>query len=190
VTYGDGFGVQWQVGYKTLGGGWSDLLDSGYDADINLFYNHRKLRLGVGGNFASFDLQEPLQDESMSSVEAHGFLGYHFLRGPFQPYVQGRVTWVRLRPEGHDFASPVDPDDESPEQLPEEGENVGERRSGFGLGGVAGFEYRISYGVGLEAMVSYDRFGTQDVDLTEFGFEDVFSEGTIWGFRAGINWYP
>ena len=99
-------------------------------------------------------------------------------------------AWVRLRPEGHDFvdSEPSAPDDE--EEPPEEGENTAERRSGFGAGVAAGFEYRISYGVGLEALVSLDRFSTEELDLTEFGAADVFSTGTKWGFRVGINWYP
>jgi hypothetical protein len=194
LVYPDGWGIQWQVGHKQLGGDWGELMDGGYDADINFFYNLKKFRIGAGGNFASFDLVEPLQDESLSSVELHAFFQYRFLRGPFQPWIEGRGTWVRFRPEGHEFeAVEPEPEGDEPTQLPEEpeeGENTAERRSGFGAGVAAGFEYRISYGVGLEALVSLDRFSTQDVDLTEFGASDVFSSGTKWGFRVGINWYP
>lgn len=185
----DGWGFQWQVGYKQMGGGWSDLLDSGVDADINIFYNLKKFRIGAGGNFVSFDVKPPLEDESVSSVEMHAFFSYHFTRGSLQPFVQGRGTWTRLRPEGHDFG--VEP--EEPVQLPEdveEGENTEPRRSGFGFGLAAGLEWRISWAIGLELVGSYDRFSTEDVDLTEFGFQQVFNNGDKWGARVGINWYP
>ncbi len=184
--WGNGFGFQWQIGGKTVGGGYAELLTGGVDADINIFYDYNKLRIGGGGNFISFNVVEPFEDESISSVELHAFVGYHFLRGPFQPYVQGRFTFVRLRPEGHDFAI-EDPD--APED-PEEGENVSDRRSGFGGGLVGGFEYRVSRRVGLEANASIDRWSTDEVDLTEEGIEGVFTSGTKWGFRVGINWYP
>ncbi len=189
LVYPDGWGFQGEVGHKQLGGDWGELLGGGFDADINIFYNLKKFRIGAGGNFASFDLVEPLQDESLSSVELHAFFQYRFLRGPFQPWLEGRGTWVRLRPEGDEFddSEPSAPDDE---EEPEEGENTAERRSGFGAGVAAGFEYRISYAVGLEALVSIDRFSTDDLDLTEFGAPDVISTGTKWGFRVGINWYP
>ena len=178
--WGNGFGFQWQIGYKQVGGDYATLISDGIDADINIFYDLDNLRIGAGGNFISFDVQEPLEGEGISSVELHAFVGYHFLRGPFQPYVQGRGTFTRLRPEGKAFQVEL-PD--------EEGENTSPRRSGFGFSGVAGAEYRASRTVGFEALVSFDRFSTEDIDLREFGF-DVVSNGTKWGVRVGINWYP
>ncbi len=188
-TWGNGFGFQWQIGYKSVGGGYGDLLTDGIDADINIFYNHNKLRIGGGGNFVSLNVVEPLQDESVSSVELHAFLGYHFLRGNFQPYVQGRFNFVRMRPEGHDF----DFDPEAPPEDPEEGENLADRRAGFGGGLVAGFEYRLSRKIGLEANASIDAFATEEVDLAEIeepSLQGTFTDGNRWGFRVGINWYP
>ena len=183
VPWGNGFGFQWQIGYKQAGGGYADLINDGIDADINIFYDLDKLRIGAGGNFVSFDVQEPFEEEGISSVELHAFVGYHFLRGPFQPYVQGRGTWTRFGKEGHTFSiEPPDPEDP-------EGENPAERRSGFGFGVVAGAEYRVWRTVGFEANVSYDRFSTDDLDLSDFGFA-VVSDGTKWGVRVGINWYP
>lgn len=181
----DEWGFQWQIGHKWLGGGWSDFLDKGWDADINIFRDVRKFRFGAGGNFASLDLQPPFQQFSISSVELHAFASYHFLGGPFQPYVQARGTWVRFRVEGREFEPEFDPDNP-----PEEGDNTAERRSGFGFGGVAGAEYRVTRAIGFEALASVDYFGTQDVDLTPIGIENVVSDGTKWGFRVGINWYP
>ena len=189
TIYPDGWGFQWQLGISQTSGGWADAVDAGVDADINIFYNLRNFRIGGGGNFVSYDLVEPIPDifESIASVELHGFFGYHFLRGPVQPYIQGKGTWVRLRPEGY---HPVFVPPEEGEEEEEEGENTAPKRDGFGFGIVGGVEWRITYSVGLEAMLNWHSFSVNEVDLTPLGIPSTFDSGSNWGGRVGINWYP
>ncbi|NIP98892.1 MAG: hypothetical protein GWO24_38060, partial [Akkermansiaceae bacterium] len=57
----------------------------------------------------------------------------------------------------------------------------------------AGFEYRLSRKIGLEANASIDGFATGEVDLDEIeepSLQGTFTDGNRWGFRVGINWYP
>jgi hypothetical protein len=115
----------------------------------------------------SYNLEPPLEEESISNVSLHASFGYVFLTGRVRPYLQLRGVYQRLRPEGEAFHPDPPPPGEEPEE--EEGENPAPRRNGTG-GVLAG---------GVEIVLT----------RTEFG-GPVISKGQSWGIRLGITWYP
>ncbi len=176
-----GWGFDLKMGYSVLGGEWGDVMDDGVDAEMNVFYGMETLRLGGGLNLVSYGLLDPSEDvESASQVGVHFSVAYPFPRWRrLQPYVEARLTWDRLRPEGHEEGFPP------PE---EEGENTGPQASGFGGTGVAGVFVGITEG--LYADFS-GRFGSFKTSISQLDYLDApeVASATRWGLRAGLIWY-
>ena len=121
-----GFSFSVAMGYTGVSGDWGTILKDGIDADINISYLWRHMRFGAGAYYVSYNLESPLEEESISNVSLHASFGYVFLLGRVRPYLQLRGVYQRLRAEGHHF----DPEPTPPEEGEEEGENPAPRRNG------------------------------------------------------------
>jgi hypothetical protein len=185
LTAQTGFSFSVAMGYTGVSGDWGNILKDGIDADINISYLYRHLRFGAGAYYASYNLEPPLEEESVSNVSLHASFGYVFLLGRVRPYLALRGTYTRLRPEGHGFSEEPPPE----EGDPDEGENPAPRRSGTGGVLVGGVEIVLTKNITLDPNAWYGSFRTDDLDLTEFG-GPVISKGQSWGIRLGITWYP
>lgn len=176
-----GFGFDFKMGYSALGGEWGDVLDDGVEAEMNLFYGMERVRVGGGVNLVSYGLLDPTDDvDSASQVGLHVGVAYPFPRWRrLQPYVEARLTWDRLRPEGHEEGFPP------PE---EEGENTGPQASGFGGTAVAGVFVGITERLFAEFSGRYGSFKTSISNLDYLDAPEVAS-ATRWGLRAGLVWY-
>lgn len=176
-----GWGFDLKMGYSQLGGEWAEVMDDGVDAELNVFYGLEKLRLGGGINLVSYGLLDPTEDvESASQVGLHFAVGYPFPAWRrIQPYVEARLTWDRLRPEGHDEGFPP------PE---EEGENTGPQASGFGGTAVAGVFVGITERLFADFSGRFGGFKTSISELDYLGAPEVAS-ASRWGIRAGLVWY-
>jgi hypothetical protein len=180
-----GFSFSVALGYTGVSGDWGTILKDGIDADINISYLWRHLRFGAGAYYVSYNLESPLEDESISNVSLHASFGYVFLTGPVRPYVALRGSYTRLRPEGHHFS-----EEPPPEEGEEgEGENPAPRRDGTGGTLVGGVEIVLTRNFTLDPNVWYGVTSTEELDLTEFG-GPVITDGRSWGIRLGITWYP
>lgn len=183
-----GFSFSVAMGYTGVSGDWGAILKDGIDADINISYLWRHLRFGAGAYYVSYNLEPPLEGESISNVSLHGSFSYVFLTtGRVRPYLQLRGVYQRLRPEGEAFHPDPPPPGEEPEE--EEGENPAPRRNGTGGVLAGGVEIVLTPNITLDPNVWYSVTQTEDLDLTEFG-GPVISEGRSWGIRLGITWYP
>jgi hypothetical protein len=176
-----GWGFDLKMGYSQLGGEWAEVMDDGVDAELNVFYGLEKLRLGGGINLVSYGLLDPTEDvESASQVGLHLAVGYPFPAWRrIQPYVEARLTWDRLRPEGHEEGFPP------PE---EEGENTGPQASGFGGTAVAGVFVGITERLFADFSGRFGGFKTSISQLDYLEAPDVAS-ASRWGIRAGLVWY-
>ena len=96
-----------------------------------------------------------------------------------QPYVEARLTWDRLRPEGHEEGFPP------PE---EEGENTGPQASGFGGTAVAGVFVGITERLFADFSGRFGGFKTSISQLDYLDAPDVAS-ASRWGIRAGLVWF-
>jgi hypothetical protein len=180
-----GFSFSVAMGYTGVSGDWGTILKDGIDADINISYLWRHMRFGAGAYYVSYNLESPLEEESISNVSLHASFGYVFLLGRVRPYLQLRGVYQRLRAEGHHF----DPEPTPPEEGEEEGENPAPRRNGTGGTLVGGVEIVLTRNITLDPNAWYSVSQTEDLDLTEFG-GPVISKGQSWGIRLGITWYP
>ena len=180
-----GFSFSVAMGYTAMNGDWGTILKDGIDADINISYLWNHLKFGAGAYYASYNLEPPLEEESISNVSLHASFGYVFLLGRVRPYVALRGSYTRLRPEGHHFS-----EEEPPEEGdPDEGENPAPRRDGTGGTLIGGVEIVLTPNITLDPNVWYGITNTEELDLTEFG-GPVITKGQSWGIRLGITWYP
>jgi hypothetical protein len=106
----------------------------------------------------SYNLEPPLEEESISNVSLHASFGYVFLTGRVRPYLQLRGVYQRLRPEGHHFS-----EEEPPEEGEEgEGENPAPRRDGTGGTLIGGVEIVLTRNITLDPNVWYSVTQTED----------------------------
>ena len=167
------------LGGTDVGGEWGNVFKGGVDADLNITYLLPSgVRFGGGVYFISYDLEPPLQDETVSNVEAHVIVGYVLGKGRLRPYGQARLAYVRLRPEGHTFGS----------DTTGTGENAGPRRVGTGGTLVVGTEFAVTRHVALDANAWTGAYTTDELDLSPIGGPAV-KTGQTWGLRLGITWY-
>jgi hypothetical protein len=173
----NGTGFRFNFGWQDVGGDMGENLDQAIDAEFSFFFPVWKLRLGVGANWMSYGMDDI--DETWSQIRFHFIAGYHFLpRARVRPYVEGRATWQRLRPEEDRFFGG-------------EEEILGDfLMSGPGVEGVAGVEVPLGnrWAIDLSAAL-----GTYSVspNIQEYDPGLVSADsGTPWRIAAGITWYP
>lgn len=182
------FGFQFDFGYAGLAGDYGDVLKGGWVAEFNVDYQTRSIRYGFGFEVASFDVQDPFPDESVSKVGAHLSAIYMFPTGTkVRPLLGLRIGSLRLRPEGETFA---------PEPLPaqadgqgEEGENPAPRVDGFEGAAIGGIEFSVSPKFAFQVAGLYSYMKTDEVDLSAIDLGTV-DKGTSWSLRVSARWKP
>ena len=181
-----GLAFDLRMGHATLGGDWGEVLTSGVDAEVNLYYSFaNNLRIGWGINQVSYDLVEELHTEETESGAQVGMqfsAMYPYQLGErFWPYVEGRFTWDRFNAEGEVEGFPPPP---------EEGETVAPRYSGWGGTASVGLLVNITGRLYGDFSYRYGNFQTNDIDLGEYiPGAPVVSSGSRYGFRMGLLWY-
>ncbi len=172
-----GLGFRYAMGWQDVSGDYGTIFDGATDADFTILYGLSKVRLGGGANFVSFAMDD-VNDETWSQITGHFLVAYPFQIVPsVGAYVEGRMVFRRLRPEGTRYSH--------------EGEE--EILSDFvvsasGFEGVAGLEVPLDPRWAFEVSASFSRF-TTDMDVSSQGLGPIDSGGT-WRVHAGITWFP
>jgi len=171
-----GLGFRFSGGYQDAGGDYGDVLDGHVDAEFSVLYGLKSIRLGGGFNWVSFGMDE-VPDETWSQVKAHALIAKPFSLGSnLRAYVEGRLTYRRLRPEGDRYHG---------------GEEVvlGDFvAAGTGGEAVVGFEVPLGSTAALDLSAAFGRFST-DTDLSSQGFGPIDS-GNTWRLHVGVIWFP
>ncbi|MEJ2539119.1 MAG: hypothetical protein P8188_03890, partial [Gemmatimonadota bacterium] len=80
-------GFRFNFGWQDVGGDMGENLDAAVDAEFSFFIPVWKLRLGLGANWMSYEMDD--FDETWNQIRFHFIAGYQFLetRG-IRPYVE------------------------------------------------------------------------------------------------------
>lgn len=182
------FGFQFDLGYTGLGGDYGDVLKGGWVAEFNGDYQVGQFRYGFGFEVASYDVEEPYEDESVSKVGAHLSAVYLIPVGSrIKPLVGLRIGSLRLRPEGETFAPEPEPAQQAEEG--EEGENPAPRVDGFEGAAIGGVEFALSPKFAFQVAGLYSYMSTDQVDLTAIDL-GLVDKGTSWSLRVSARWKP
>lgn len=170
------FGWKANLGYGAATGDIGKLLDAGWAGELNLFYQtNGAFRVGFGTTAQSYDMEEPLQDDSWTRISAFALASFVFARqSRLHPYVQGRIGYIRWTPDKRD---------ESGETLP-----FVDRADGFELGLVGGAEYMLAAKWGLDMSLKYDYLSVSNM-LTadpELPPGASIENGQTWTIRLGL----
>jgi opacity protein-like surface antigen len=182
----DKFGFTGVLGWETVSGGASQVLDQGITGEFDIYYHFGHLRAGIGVNVVSYDAitdkLPPVAAElaqSISRVTLNFLVGYKFITdGPLRPYLEGRVGYVRLRPEWNYWTNPGEP-----------GENVEDRETGVQYGLRGGLEVPFARKWSADISALWTGFSITEVEGNSAGLEDFDSGSTI-GVLAGVSFYP
>jgi opacity protein-like surface antigen len=182
----DGFGFTGVLGWETVSGGASQVLDQGITGEFDVYYHFGHVRTGIGVNVVSYDAitdnLPPVAAElaqSVSRVTLNLLLGYKFITdGPLRPYVEGRIGYVRLRPEWNYWTTPGEP-----------GENVEDREKGVQYGLRGGLEIPFARAWSADISALWTGFSITEVEGNSAGLENFDSGSTI-GVLAGVSFYP
>jgi opacity protein-like surface antigen len=186
VAAQDRFGFTGVLGWETVSGGASQVLDQGITGEFDIYYHFGHIRAGVGVNVVSYDVitdnLPPVVAElaqSVSRVTLNLLVGYKFITdGALRPYVEGRVGFVRLRPEWNYWTTPEEP-----------GENVEDRETGVQYGLRGGLEIPFARKWSADISALWTGFSISEVEGNSAGLENFDSGSTI-GVLAGISFYP
>lgn len=182
------FGFQFDFGYTGLAGDYGEVLQGGWVAEFNVDYQVHALRYGFGFEVASFDVEEPFQDESVSKVGAHISALYLIPTGSrTRPFLGLRIGSLRLRPEGETFTP--EPEPAQAEDGGEEGENPAPRVDGFEGAALGGIEFSFSPKFALQVAGLYSYMKTDEVDLSAIDLGTV-DKGSSWSLRVSARWKP
>jgi hypothetical protein len=170
------FGWNALLGYGTYSGDIGELLDDGYVGELNFFWQSSgALRIGVATSAISYTMEEPLQDDSWTSITLAAFGSWVFLREKrLHPYVQGRVGYVRLTPDKRDEAG---------EALP-----FVDRADGLSLGITGGGEYMLSSHWGIDLSLKYGYTSVSDLLTADPELPEgvTIENGQTWTLRLGL----
>ncbi len=169
-----------------MNGGASQLLDQGIIGEFNLYYHLGHVRLGGGASFNSYDAKTemlpPVVAElatSVSRVTLNLLFGYKFsTTGPLRPYVEGRVGFVRFRPEWNYWTEPPAP-----------GENTQDRESGIQYGLRGGLEIPFARKWSFDVSALWTGFSIGEVGGDAIDIQP-FDAGSTIGGLAGLTFYP
>ena len=176
-----GLGFRTTLGFEEVGGDYGEVLDGHVVGEFDILYGFRRVRLGGGFSWVSFDMDPPYQDDTWSSVQAHAIVAYPFSLGSrLRAYLEGRLTHRRLKPEG-DLFPPVETE--------EGGHAPAFRVSGTGGEARFGIEVPIVGSMALDLSGHLSVFATDDADLAEIN-GGIVNSGSTWGIHVGIVWFP
>jgi hypothetical protein len=162
-------------GWQDMSGDMGEVLDGAVDAEFSIMYPVKAIRLGAGANWVSFAMDD--FEESWSQVRFHFLVGYPYQVNEWlRPYVEGRATYRRLRPEDDRFYG-------GEEELLRDFVS-----SGTGFEGVVGTEFILSRAASIDVSFAGGAFSVSP-DLSEEGLGAIDS-GLAWRFHVGIAWFP
>jgi len=171
----DGVGFRFTGGWQGISGDFGEALDGHYDAEFSMMYSFASVRLGAGASWVSFAMDNV--DETWDQNKTHFLVAYPFgLGSSVRAYVEGRLTYRRLRPEGTRYT-------EHTEEIL--GDFVA---SGTGFEAVAGAEIPFGRHWALDLSGAFGRFAT-NVDLSSQGLGPIDS-GSTWRLHAGVVVFP
>lgn len=173
-----GLGFRYGMGWQDVGGDYGTIFDGAIDADFTILYALTKVRLGGGMNFVSFAMDD-FDDQTWSQIMGHLLIAYPFQIAPkLGAYVEGRMVFRRLRPEGTRFF-----DEKGNEELLSDFVV-----SAGGLETVVGLEVPLGPTWAIDVSAAFSRF-TTDMDVSSQGLGSIDS-GNTWRIHAGITWFP
>jgi opacity protein-like surface antigen len=181
-----GFGFTGALGWESVSGGASQVLESGITGEFDVYYMFGHLRTGIGVNVVSYAVEPdgvpPVVQEltdGISRVTLNLLVGYKFITsGTFQPYVEGRIGYVRFRPEWDYWLTP-----------PEPGENTSDRERGIQYTLRGGLEIPFARKWSADVSAVWSKFNITEVTPAADGLEP-FDSGSTLGFLVGTSFYP
>ena len=171
----DGVGFRFLFGHQAMTGDLGAQFDPAVDAEFSILVPVSAVRVGAGANWASFQVHDA--DASWSQVRFHVLAAVPLQVTPrFRPYVEGRYTFRRLRPEEDRYFG-------GEEQL------LGDYVSkGSGFEGVVGAEVVLHPRMAVDLSAGAGTFSL-DEDLADQGLQPVESSKS-WSLRVGGSWFP
>lgn len=173
----NGTGFRFNFGWQDVGGDMGESLDGAIDAEFSFFFPVWKVRMGLGANWMSYEMDD--FDETWSQIRFHFITAYHFApTAAIRPYVEGRLTWQRLRPEEDRFFGG-------------EEEILGDfLLSGPGAQALAGVEIPLNTRWTIDLSGSIGAYSVSP-DINDYDPELSSAEsGTPWRIAVGVAWYP
>ncbi|MGW8282153.1 MAG: outer membrane beta-barrel protein [Gemmatimonadota bacterium] len=180
------FGFTGVLGWESVSGDASQVLQNGVTGEFDVYYHFGHIRTGIGFNVVSYSMDTegfpPVVaelTEGVSRVTINFLLGYKFsIDGPLRPYVEGRLGYIRLRPEWNYWAEPEQP-----------GENTQDRESGVQYGIRGGLEIPFAERWSADLSATWTTFSISEVSGEVIDIES-FDSGSTFGFMLGTSFYP
>ena len=175
------------LGWETVSGGASQVLDPGITGEFDIYYHIGHFRTGIGVNVVSYgvntDNLPPVVAElaeGISRVTLNLLVGYKFITtGSLRPYVEGRIGYIRLKPEWNYWLD-----------IPEEpGENTQDRETGVQYALRGGLEIPFARKWSADVSAIWSAFNISEVEGNAAGLES-FDSGSTLGFLIGTSFYP
>lgn len=171
----DGVHFRFGFGWQDMAGDMGDVMDGAIDAEFSIIHPVKAVRVGAGANWVSFAMDD--FEESWNQIRFHVLVGYPFrVSERFTPYVEGRWTYRRLRPEDDRFYG-------GEEELLRDFV-----ASGSGFEGVLGTEFILGRSAAIDVAVAANPFAVSP-DLSDEGLGAIDS-GMAWRVNVGLSWFP
>lgn len=183
----DRFGFTGALGWETVSGGASQVLDPGITGEFDIYWHFGHWRTGIGVNVVSYEVNTdnlpPVAAEladGISRVTLNLLVGYKFITtGSLRPYVEGRIGYIRLKPEWNYWLDIPD----AP------GENTQDSETGVQYALRGGLEIPFARKWSADISAIWSAFSISEVEGNSAGLES-FDSGSTLGFLIGTSFYP
>ncbi len=172
------FDFEATLGYANTGGGYADIMDGAIPAEAVVYYGAGAVKAIFAANVASFGLVPAYDGQHWWKVGfSLGVSWFWSTSSKFQPFVQGRVGRVNLKPEGEGFGRVGD-------SFPSI-----DRIKGWEGAVAAGAHLWVTPKFGFTASGLFSSYSTGDADLSDVGLASINSGSGV-GFRFGFVFKP